>query len=180
VLQACLLSGWKQVLAEHFPEPVDPEVALLRHDGTKPANFQRSVNLFLKYTLKKKKPQDCQWIYMSPGGYCGIRKDLTTSPMDHLHQFREMLHIMETLPTGDIQTPNAALQVEWFYMSFHCAYRTKYLCSKRRLCNETLSSLAEYFKSNFEAQVSNSLLQKKREEQIRACAHQEYRHKLQT
>ncbi len=29
VLQGFLLSDWKQVLAEHFPESVDPEVPLL-------------------------------------------------------------------------------------------------------------------------------------------------------
>jgi hypothetical protein len=47
--------------------------------------------------------------------------------MDHLHQFQEMLRISELLPAGDIPTPNAALQVEWFYMSFHHSDRSVYV-----------------------------------------------------
>jgi hypothetical protein len=82
------------------------------------------------------------------------------------------------LPEGDTQTPNAALQVEWFYMSFHCNDCAEYLRGGHRLCDETLSTLAEYFKSNFE-QVGDGLLQKKREEQVRASARQEYHHELQ-
>ena len=57
---------------------------------------------------------------MSPGGDFGVCKDLLTSPMGHLHWFKEMMLIMQMLLEGDIQTPNTVLQVEWFYMSFHC------------------------------------------------------------
>ncbi len=39
VLQGCLLSNWKQILAEHFLEPVDQEVALPEHDCAMAANF---------------------------------------------------------------------------------------------------------------------------------------------
>ena len=102
VLQGCLLSNWKQVLAEHFPEPVDPEVASPAHDRSTAANFQRAINLVLKHTLNKKKPHDCQWIYMSLGGKFGVCKDLLTLPMDHLHWFKEMMCIMQMLPKGDI------------------------------------------------------------------------------
>jgi hypothetical protein len=119
VLQGRLLSNWKQVFAEHFPEPVNLEVASLEHNRVMPANFQHVIDLFLRHTLNKKKPQDCQWIYMSPSSNYGIRKDLMILPMDHLHQFKEMLWILEMLPAGDISTPNAALHLEWFYMSFH-------------------------------------------------------------
>ena len=56
---------------------------------------------------------------MSLGGNFGIRKDLLVSLMDHLHWFKEMLHILQMLPEGENPTPNSALQVEWFYMNFH-------------------------------------------------------------
>ena len=109
VLQGCLLSNWKQVLAEHFPEPVNPEVALPVHDRSTAVNFQHAIDLFLKHTLSEKKPCNRKWIYMSPGGNFGVRKDLLTSPMDHLHRFREMMRITQMLSKGDIQTPNTAL-----------------------------------------------------------------------
>ncbi len=82
-------------------------------------NFSRAIKLFLMQTLNEKKPRDCQYIYMAPGGDHGIHKDLMMQPLDHLHWFQEMLRIAELLPEGDIVSPNAALQVEWFYMSFH-------------------------------------------------------------
>ena len=112
VLQGCLLSDWKQVLADNFPEPVDPEAASLAHDCSRAASFQHAVDIFLKHTLNEKKPHDRQWIYMSPGGNFGVHKDLLVLPMDHLHRFKEMLCISQMLPEGDIPTPNAALQVE--------------------------------------------------------------------
>ena len=59
VLQGRLLSDWKQVLADNFPEPVDPETALLAHDRFTADSFQRKIDLFLKHTLNEKKPRDC-------------------------------------------------------------------------------------------------------------------------
>ena len=56
---------------------------------------------------------------MMPGGDYGVRKELLVLPLDHLHWFKEMLQIAQMLPEGDIPTPIAALQVEWFYMTFH-------------------------------------------------------------
>ncbi len=64
------------------------------------------------------------------------------------------------LPEGDIKTPNAALQVECFYMSFHRSNHVEYLRSRRKLCNKTLANLAEYFKSVFDARVADSTLRK--------------------
>jgi hypothetical protein len=122
--------------------------------------------LFLLRTLKEQKPRDRQYIYLAPGGDYGIHKDLLTSPMDHLHRFQEMLRISELLPAGDILPPNAALQVEWFYMSFHCSDRSEYVRSGRKLVDETLNSLAEYFEAIFNARLSDGSLQLKREEQI--------------
>ena len=160
VLQGHLLSGWKQVLADNFPEPVDLETVSPAHDCSTADSFQHAINLFLKHTLNKKKPRNRQWLYMSPGGNFGVRNDLLVSTMDHLHQFKEILRISQMLPEGDIPTPNAALQVEWFYMSFHRSDCTEYLHSRRKLYNETLATLTEYFESVFDAQVADSTLRK--------------------
>ena len=111
---------------------------------------------------------------MAPGGDHGIHKDLMTSLLDYLHRFQEMLRIVEILPGGDIPTTNAALQVEWFYMSFHKSDCLEYLHSRRRLGDETLLSLVEYFESMYCVCLGNGSLQKKREDQIRQLAHCEY------
>ena len=78
--------------------------------------------------------------------------------MDHLHRFQEMLRISELLPAGDIPPPNAALQVEWFYMSFHKSDRSEYVRSGRKLSDEMLDSLAEYFGAIFNAKLGNGSL----------------------
>ena len=99
--------------------------------------------------------------------------------MDHLHWFKEMLRISQMLPEGDIVTPNATLQVEWFYMCFHRSDRAEYLHSGHKLCNETLATLAEYFKSVFDVRVAEDTLHKLRDEQVCVKARNEYPHKLQ-
>ena len=179
VLQGRLLSDWKQVLDDYFPEPVDPESVSSEHDRSTADSFKRAIELFLKHTLNEPKPRDRQWIYMMPGGDFGVRKDLLVSPLDHLHRFKEMLRIAQMLPEGDIPTPNAALQVEWFYMTFHRSDRAEYLRSGRKLCDETLASLAAYFESGFDARVADGSLRKLRDEQVRVQARNEYRHELQ-
>ena len=179
VLQGRLSSDWKQVLDDHFPEPADPENVSPEHDRSTADNFKRAIELFLKHTLNEPKPRDRQWIYMMPGGDYGVRKDLLVSPLDHLHRFKEMLRITQMLPEGDIPTPNAALQVEWFYMTFHRSDRAEYLRSGRKLCDETLASLAEYFEGGFDARMADGSLRKLRDEQVRAQARNEYRHELQ-
>jgi hypothetical protein len=63
VLQGCLLSDWKQVLADNFPESVDPETASPAHNCSTADSFQRTIDLFLKHTFNEKKPRDRQWIY---------------------------------------------------------------------------------------------------------------------
>jgi hypothetical protein len=83
------------------------------------------------------------------------------------------------LPEGDIPYPNAALQVEWFYMTFHHSDHAEYLRSGRKLCDETLTTLAEYIESGFDARVADSMLRKLRDKQVRVKACNEYRHKLQ-
>jgi hypothetical protein len=91
-----------------------------------------------------------------------------------------MLRIAELLPEGDLAKPNAALQVEWFYMSFHKSDRTEYVRSGCRLCYETLTTLAQYFESIHNARIGDGSLQKKREDQIRQTACRDYRHELQS
>ena len=99
--------------------------------------------------------------------------------MDHLHQFKEMLRISQMLPEGDIPTPNAALQVEWFYMSFHRIDRAEYLHSGHKLCDETLATLAEYFVGNYKVRVADGILRKLRDKQVRVKARNKYPQKLQ-
>jgi hypothetical protein len=90
-----------------------------------------------------------------------------------------MIHTAEALPAGDMQLPNKALQLKWFYMSFHCKDRAKYIESGQRLSNKTLESVAEYFENIFNSQVADGSLAKKHKQQIeqrvRCKMHQELR-----
>jgi hypothetical protein len=54
VLQGRLLSDWKQILSDHFPEPVDLETVLPTHDRSSAENFSHAINMFLMRTLNKK------------------------------------------------------------------------------------------------------------------------------
>ncbi len=80
-------TDWKQVLHEHFPEPVNPEVAKPAQDCALAENFLHAIHLFLICTLNKKKPRERQYNYLAPGGDHGILKELLTSPLDHLQCF---------------------------------------------------------------------------------------------
>jgi hypothetical protein len=174
-----VLLGWKQVLHEHFPEPVDPDVAEPVQDRALAENISRAINLFLFCTLNKKKPRDCQYNYLAPGGDHGIHKEHLTSPLDHLHCFKEMLSITKLLSKGDLPTPNATLQVWWFYMSFHCLDCAEYIRSRRKLRDETLQTLTKYFESIFLAQISNGLIQRKYDKQLCLAAKRKLCHELQ-
>ncbi len=66
------------------------------------------------------------------------------TPVNHLPQFEEIVHTAEALPTGDMQPPNKALQLKWFYMSFHSEDCAKYVESGRGLCDNMLESVAEF------------------------------------
>ena len=48
VLQSFLLSDWKQILSDHFPEPVNLEMVLPTHNRSLAENFSRAINLFLR------------------------------------------------------------------------------------------------------------------------------------
>jgi hypothetical protein len=69
-----------------------------------------------------------------------------------------MIRMAEALPAGDMHPPNQVLQFEWFYMSFQKEDRAKYVESGRHLFEETLKSLAEYFKNIFNTQVADGSL----------------------
>ncbi len=64
---------------------------------------------------------------MQPGGDYVFQEPMMQSPVEHLRQFEEMIQIVAALPAGDMHPPNQALQLEWFYMSFHKEDRAKYV-----------------------------------------------------
>ncbi len=74
--------------------------------------------------------------------------------------------------------PNQALQLEWFYMSFHKADRAKYVESGRCLIEEMLESLAEYYDNIFNTQVADGSLMKKRKCQIETRIKRDMHHEL--
>ncbi len=88
--------------------------------------------------LNEKMPRDRQYIYFAPGGDHVFHKELMMALMDHRHCFRELLRISEKLPTGNIPVPNAVLQVEWLYVSFHKSDRVEYIRSGNKLSKEML------------------------------------------
>jgi hypothetical protein len=179
VLQSQHRTAWKQTLHEHFPEPVDATRPVpSKQDRSSDKNFRRAISLFLQRMLNKKKPRDRQYIYLQPGGDYIFQKAMMTKPIDHLRRFKEMLRSAEALPAGDMPGPNDALKVEWFYMSFHQEDRNWYLESGRRLCDETLATVSEYFDNIYNSQMANGSLTKKREKQIEFCAKRELRHDM--
>ena len=137
------MTDCNHVLVTNFPEPANSEDVPPEHDRSSAANFNRAIEDFLKCHLKEKKPRVRQYIYMVPGGDYEIHKDLMTSPMNHLHRFQEMLCIAELMPAGDIPMPNEALQVEWFYMTFHKNNRSEYVRFGCQLEDKTIVELAE-------------------------------------
>ena len=72
-----------------------------------------------------------------------------------------MLRIAELMPAGDIPMPIKALQVEWFYMTFHNNDRSEYVWSGRQLEDEMIVLLAEYFERLFNAHLLDGTLMKK-------------------
>ena len=150
--------AWKQVMHDHFLEPVDAAMVPTKHDCLLEENFCRVIELFLKKALHEEKPQDSQYIYMAPGGDYNVRKALATKPFDHLHRWEEMLRVAELLPKGNLEKPAASLSMEWFYMTFHRTDRAEYVRSGRKLREETLKLLAEYFESIYDSRLSKGLV----------------------
>ena len=179
VLLGRYLTDWRQVLHEHFPEPVDATEVLPEHDRSVAANFGRAIDLFVIKTLNESAPRDRQYIYLAPGGDHVFHKELMMTPMDHLHRFQEMLRISEKLPAGNIPVPNAALQVEWLYMSYHKSDRAEFVRSGNKLNIESLQTLTEYFQGLHDVKISDGSLQQKRDDQIRQSARREMRGELE-
>ena len=143
---------------DHFPEPVNAAIIPTEQNCSLDENFRHAIELFLKNALHKEKPRDRQYIYLAPGGDFNIRKALTTKPLDHLHRWEEMLRVVELLPEGDLKKPAASLSVESFYMTFHRTDRAEYGRSGRKLREETLKSLAEYFEPIYDSCLSKGLV----------------------
>ncbi len=167
------------MLHEHFPEPVDATVPVpAEQDRNQEGTFQRAIQLFIQQTLNKKKPRDRQYIHLQPGGDYVFQKLMMQTPVEHLQRFEEMIRMAEALPAGDMHPPNQALQLEWFYMSFHQEVRAKYVESGWRLIEETLKLLAESFKNIYNSQVADGSLHKKRKCQIEQRVRRDMRHEL--
>jgi hypothetical protein len=71
----------------------------------------------------------------------------------------------ELLPTGDIAMPNESLALEWFYMTFHKSEGNQFITAGRRLVDETIKSVTEYFKSLYNIKKSNGKLKLQLEQQ---------------
>jgi hypothetical protein len=85
MLQGHHKTAWKQVLHEHFPEPVGATVPVpAMQDRSLEENFHRAIQLFIQQTLNKKKSRDRQYIYLQPGGDYVFQKLMMQSPVEHL------------------------------------------------------------------------------------------------
>ena len=167
VLKGALNSAWKYVLLEHFPEPMDDPTGVLSPESNNrnsKESFQKAIELFLQRSVHEKKLRDRQLIYYQPGGDFQVRKDLGTSAIDHRHRFDELLRVAELLPAGDIAMPNESLTLEWFYMTFHKSERDQFIMSGRRLAEETIESVTEYFELLYNVKKSSGKLQKQLEQ----------------
>ncbi len=56
--------------------------------------------------------------------------------------------------------PNESLTLKWFYMTFHKSERDQFNMSGRRLAEETIESVTEYFESLYNIKKSSGKLQK--------------------
>ncbi len=163
-------TAWKQVVHEHFPEPTNPKNVPVKQDCSRGTNFRCAVELFITKVLHEKKPQDWQYIYMMPGGNHNVQKKIKTSPIDHLHKWEEMMRVMGLLPEGDILMPNARLQVECFYMTFHKSDCAQYVQSGQKLSGKTLQTVAEYFQLVHETRENDGSLMPHQIKKIQAEA----------
>jgi hypothetical protein len=66
VLLGRYLTDWRQVLHEHFPEPVDATEVRPEHDRSVAANFVKAIDPFVIKTVNESAPRDRQYIYWRP------------------------------------------------------------------------------------------------------------------
>ncbi len=166
MLEGALNLAWKYVLKEHFPEPMDNSTGVLlpeSNNRNSKESFQKAIELFLQRSTHEKKLRDRQLIYYQPGGDFQVRKDLGTSVIEHCRRFVELLRVAELLLEGDI-APNESLTLERFYMTFHKSERDQFITSGRRLVDETIESVTEYFESLYNIKKSSGKLQKQLEQ----------------
>ncbi len=85
MLQGHHKTAWKQVLHEHFPEPVDATVPVpAMQDCSLEENLHQAIQLFIQQMLNKKKPRDRQYIYMQPSRDNVFQKLMMQLPVNHL------------------------------------------------------------------------------------------------
>ncbi len=60
--------------------------------------------------------------------------------------------------------PNESLTLEWFYMTFHKSEHDQFIMSGRRLAEETIESVTEYFKLLYNIKKSSGKLQEQLEQ----------------
>jgi hypothetical protein len=82
VLQGQYKTAWKQILHKNFLERADPVIVPKEQDCLRAESFPCAMELFIKKALHKKKPPDCQYIYMMPGG---MSRKVGKEPINHLH-----------------------------------------------------------------------------------------------
>jgi hypothetical protein len=80
---------------------------------------------------------------------------------------------------GDINTPSMKLQVEWFYMTFHKTDHVEYVHSGRKLHEENLQTLTEYFKSIYDTQAIETTYSQSQHKKVQGDARKQAHHKLQ-
>jgi hypothetical protein len=155
---------WQEVLAEHFPEPLDETSP---HSRDTKNDFDRAVALFIKKTLDNDKPRDLQYIYMQPGGDYRLMKDLVTPPRLHAQRFKEMLRIAEALPAGDIPKPSDALALQWYYMSYHKSDREKFVLGGKTLKDATIDTVTAFFQALYEQRKLDGSLDRQEVERLK-------------
>jgi hypothetical protein len=136
------------------------------------------MELFIIKALREKKPRDHQYIYMMPVGNYNVRKKIKTSPIDHLYRWEEMIPMAGLLPAGNIETPNAQLQVEWFYMTFCKSDCAEYMQFGCKLCDKMLQTLSECFQSIYETCKNDGSLQRHQLKKVCTEAKCEMHYKL--
>jgi len=163
VLEDALNLAWKYVLKEHFPVLIDDSTGDLSPESNRNSkeSFQSAIELFLQRSAHEKKLWDRQLIYYQPGGNFQVQKDLGTPAIEHHHHFEELLCVAESLPAGDIAMPNESLTLEWFFITFHKSERDQFITSGRRVVDEKIESVTEYFESLYNIKKSNGKLQTK-------------------
>jgi hypothetical protein len=96
-----------------------------------------------------------------------------------LGSLAELLRVAELLPAGNINTPSAKLQVEWFYMTFHKTDHVEYVRSGRKLREENIQTLTKYFESIYDTQMIDTTYSQSQHKKVQGDARKQARHKLQ-